>query len=203
MRGILWQSCKSFRNADSSAVTITMQGKVSMRQIGKVFPDEQRSWDDALTLYQAQLRFYLDYLIECDCKENVLAMIEEEVREQPVPDEFKHRFLVRVLVRHVIQHIRDCKRVPDNQSSNVSASAESSKNLPPLERLVYFLRDMQEYAKRDAALLIGITDIQVDKLLSTARARIDTIEGPSTLKIDAPGWTYFRWRFSGLDRLCR
>jgi hypothetical protein len=28
---------------------------------------------------------------------------------------------------------------------------------------------MQEYAKRDAALLIGITDIQVDKLLSTAR----------------------------------
>jgi len=63
---------------------------------------------------------------------------------------------------------------------------------------VYFMRDILEYCTRDTSLMIGITDAQVEKLLSFARRRIDMTEGPSSLEIETPGWTYFRWKFVDL-----
>jgi len=172
-----------------------------MTQAVKLISDDRTAWDGALALYREQLRFYLDYLVPCECDHQILAKIESEVRDRSVPDEFKLRFLSRTLVRHVIQHLRECSRQRETSPDFTEDSPTSAAGIPAQERLVYFMRDILEYCTRDTSLLIGMTDAQVEKLLSFARKRIDMTEGPSSLEIQAPVWTYFRWKFHDL-RLC-
>jgi len=164
-----------------------------LRAIKRVSKD-RTDWDEALALHREQLRFYLDYLVPCKCELQILSNVEAEVRERSVPDEFKLRFLTRTLMRHVIQHLQECTH--ENESAYRSAQdfAASVTELPAQERLVYFMRDILEYSTRDASLLIGISDARVEQLLSFARKRIDMTEGPSSLEIETPEWTYFRWK---------
>jgi hypothetical protein len=173
-----------------------------MRLIGKVCPNDQTSWDETLALYRQQLQIYLDYLVQCRCGEQILADAEAEVRERQVPGEFKHRFLLRSLVRNVIQHLGVC---PEQGESSHRAGQDCPNPLvkaPVQERLVYFMRDILEYSTRDTSLLIGITDAQVERLLLFARKRIDMTEGTSSLEIEAPEGFYFRWRFVDLHLRC-
>lgn len=166
-----------------------------MNRTGKLCSDDSASWDEALALHREQLRFYLDYLIRCECGHQVLAKVETEVREWRVPDDFKLRFLVRTLVRNVIQHLRDCTQQSEGLSWATQDRPISLSNMPAQERLVYFMRDILEYSTRDTSLLIGITDSQVEGLLSFARKRIDMAEGPSCMEVQTPEMTYFRWKF--------
>lgn len=161
-------------------------------------PDDRASWDKALSLYRGQLEFYMDYLVACDCDHQIVAKVEAEVRQRSVPDEFKLRFLIRTLVRTVIQHVRECSDPKNAFRSPVHST--SLAEIPARERLVYFMRDILEYSTRDTALLIGMTDAQVEEILSFVRKRIDMTEGPSLLKIEAPDSTYFRWKFVDLLR---
>ena len=169
-----------------------------MTPTGEVCSEDRLSWDHALALYHEQLRFYLDYLVPGECDLQILAEIDSEVRDRFVPDDFKLRFLSRALVRKVIKHLRD--RTHQRESSPASAEdwSNSAESLPAQERLVYFMRDILEYCARDTSLMIGITDAQVEKLLSSASRRIDMTDGPSSLEIETPGWTYFRWKFVDL-----
>lgn len=168
-----------------------------MPLLGKVRPDDREGWDDALALYREQLSFYLEYLVLCDCDHQILAKVEVEVRERSVPDEFKLRFLARTLVRNVIQHLRECAHSKETPHSPAEDS-QSAAYFPAQERLVYFMRDILEYSTRDTSLLIEVTDAQVEKLLTFARRRIDMTEGPSSLEIQSPESTYFRWKFVDL-----
>lgn len=156
------------------------------------------SWDEALSLYRGQLEFYLDYLVPCECDHQILANVEAEVRERSVADEFKLRFLMRTLVRSVIEHLRAC--IHQREASHSPAQGDSATEIPAQERLIYFMRDILEYSTRDTSLLIGMTDAQVEKLLSLARKRIDMTEGPSSLEIQATESTYFRWKLVDLHR---
>jgi hypothetical protein len=165
-----------------------------MTLAGRVCLDNRTKWDEALALHREQLRFYLNYLIQCDCSRELLTEIEAEVRDRSIPDEFKFRFVLRMLIRKVVDHLRECTQIGKMRHSRSLDSPDVNKNLPALERLVYFVRDVLEYSKRDTALLIGITDAQADKLLSLARRRIDMYEGPSALKIEAANGAYFRWK---------
>jgi Sigma-70, region 4 len=167
----------------------------------KLISDDRTTWDEALALYREQLRFHLDYLVPCECDHQILAKIESEVRDRSVPDEFKLRFLSRTLVRNVIQHLRECNREKGTSHDSIEDPTNSAGAIPAQERLVYFMRDILEYSTRETSLLVGMTDAQVEKLLSFARKRIDMTEGPSSLEIQAPGWTYFRWKFHDLH-LC-
>jgi hypothetical protein len=92
----------------SSLSTTRFKERISMTQTAKVCPDDRASWDEALSLYRGQLEFYLDYLVPCDCDHQIVAKVESEVRERSVADEFKLGFLIRTLVRSVIQHLREC-----------------------------------------------------------------------------------------------
>ena len=163
-----------------------------------VSPDGEAAWDKALSLYRGQLEFYMDYLVPCDCDHQILAKVEAEVRERSVADEFKPRFLIRTLVRSVIQHLRECTN--QRNASHFPARGDSVVEIPVQERLVYFMRDILEYSTRDTSLLIGMTDAQVENLLSFARKRIDMTDGPSSLEIHASESTYFRWTFVDLHR---
>jgi len=169
-----------------------------MTRTAKVRPDDRARWDEALSLHRGQLEFYLDYLVPCECDHEIVAKVESEVRERSVADEFKLGFLTRTLVRNVIQHLRECTH--QRSGSQSPAQGNSVAEIPAQERLVYFMRDILDYSTRDTSLLIGITDAQVEKLLSFARKRVDMTEGPSSLEIEAPEGTYFRWKFVNLHR---
>lgn len=158
--------------------------------------NDNASWDEAFRLYRGQLRFYLDYLVECGCAESILSCVEADITDTQVPDEFKLRFLVRFLVRSAIRHLRECQRCAE--SSNLPSEGPSRSSFPSEERIVYFLRDILEYSRRDTSLLVGVSDAQVDRLLSFARRRLDIEEGPTSLEIQAPNWTSFRWKFENL-----
>lgn len=163
----------------------------------KLISDDGISWDEALGLYREQLRFYSDYLVPCHCDHQILAKVETEVRERSVPDEFKLGFLLRSLIRNVILHLRECTQ--SRETSQHSAEDRSAVAfVPAQERLVYFMREILEYSTRDTSLMIGITDAQVEKLLSFAKRRIDMTEAPFSLEIEPLGWTYFRWKFVDL-----
>lgn len=162
----------------------------------KLTTDGNASWDEAFRLYRGQLRFYLDYLIECGCSESILSCVEADVTGTWVPDEFKLRYLVRFLVRRAIRHLRECHRCDEGSTRPAEGSSWSS--FPTEERIVYFLRDILEYSRRDTSLLVGVSDAQVDRLLSLARKRLDIGEGPSSLEFQAPTWTSFRWKFENL-----
>jgi hypothetical protein len=169
-----------------------------MTRTAKVCPDDGAGWDETLSLYRGQLEFYLDYLVPCECDHQILAKVEAEVRGRSVEDEFKLRFLTRTLIRHVIQHLCEC--TSQRNASHSPARRNAVIETPEQERLVYFMRDILEYSTRDTSLLIGMTDAQVEKLLSFARRRIDMTEGPSAFEIQAPESTYFRWKFVDLHR---
>lgn len=155
------------------------------------------SWEESLEFYRDQLRSYLGYLIQCNCAEEILTKVDAEVKDATVPDNFRLRFMVRIMVRKAIDHMRECN---DPSGKPLSTTTDLSlKTIPVQERLVYFLRDILEYSKRDTSLLIGISDVQVDELLSLARKRIDMLEGPSSLEIQNPSGTYFRWKFVNLQ----
>jgi hypothetical protein len=169
-----------------------------MALTGKARPDDRTSWGEALALYRGQLSFYLDYLIECDCSDELLAEVEAEVRDRSVPDEFKQRFMLRVLVQQVIRRMRENTQIAKTMDGWSPDSPISAGSAPFLERLIYFLRDILEYSTRNTSLLVGITDAHVEKLLLFARTRIDMREGPVSTDIEDPNGGYFRWKFADL-----
>jgi DNA-directed RNA polymerase specialized sigma24 family protein len=143
--------------------------------------DIMTSWEEFLEFYRDQLRSYLRFLIQCNCVEDILAKVAAELKGATVPDNFRLRFMVRVMVRKTIDHLRECD---DTSSRPLSTATDLSlKAIPARERLVYFLRDTLEYSKRDTSLLIGISDAQVDELLSLARERINMLEEPPCLEM--------------------
>jgi len=149
-------------------------------------------------LYREQLSFYLDYLVRCDCEHKILAKVEAEVRTSSVADEFKLRFVVRKLVTNVIEHLREFAGERESSCGRTEDCRKVEPNLTVQERMVYFMRDILEYSTRETSLLIGITDMQVERLLLFARKRIDMTEGPFALEIETPDGTYFRSRLVGL-----
>jgi len=160
--------------------------------------DDTVSWDATLALCSEQLRFYLDYLLECDCSCELLASVEAAVKNRTVPDRFKQRFLVRVMVEKVIEHSRERAHSPDPMHAKLEFGVVSANRAPILERLIYFMRDILEYSTRETSLLIGITDFHVERLLNIVRKRIDMNEGPSAISIEKPDGAYFRWRMDQL-----
>ena len=170
---------------------------IVMSPISRFRTEVKLSWEESLEFYRDQLRSYLGYMIQCNCAEEILTKVDAEVKDATVPDNFRLRFMVRIMVQKAIDHMRECN---DTSGKPLSATTDLSlKAVPVQARLVYFLRDILEYSKRDTSLLIGISDVQVDKLLSLARKRIDMLEGPSSLESQNPSGTYFRWKFVNLQ----
>lgn len=134
-------------------------------------------WDRFLVRYQSELQSCATYLLPCGCSEHVVKQVEAEAIEVAVPDEFKRTFLLRTLVKAVIKHIGECAygarlRYTDS-AFEISLAGE---NLPTYERIAYFLRQILKCQTRDASLLMGVSDAQVETLLSFARRRLEVTE---------------------------
>jgi hypothetical protein len=166
-----------------------------MARAAKSHSEQGTDWDEALRIFRDQLSFYLGYLITCNCGEKILKAVEVEVKERFVPEEFKLRFMMRTLARKVNEHLRGCVGLSERSQDCDLVVLDGAADIPVQERLVYFIRDILECSTRDASLLIGITDAQVECLLSFARRRIDMTQGSFSMQIQAPESTYFMWKF--------
>ena len=154
--------------------------------------DPESSWQEILEVYRDQLRSYLRFLIPCNCAEKILTKVDAEVKGATVPESFRLRFVVRIMVRNAIDHLRECD---DTSAGPLSTTTDLSlRAIPVRERFVYFLRDTLQYSKRDTSLLIGISDTQVDELLCLERKRIDMLEGPLWLEMQSPNRYTFALR---------
>lgn len=61
--------------------------------------DVKTSWEEFFEFYRDQLRSYLGFLIQCNCAEEILTKVDAEVKDATVPDNFRLRFMVRIMVR--------------------------------------------------------------------------------------------------------
>lgn len=156
-------------------------------------------WGDALKVHRGLLEYYASHLLPCACTNQIVERVESKVKSVMVPDEFKVGYLLRTLAQTVILHLRECTQTSDALFPNQSADCLIGiQRLPTEERLVYFLREVLNYRTRDASLLLGISDVHVEQLLSFARNRIRQSEQSATP--DLAHWQYFRWRFADLGR---
>lgn len=91
-----------------------------------------------------------------------------EMRIAEVPVEFAGRFAMRVVVRLAIRCVQQVER---------SCEPAGNGNVVPLfflpwpERVAFVLREVLGYSRRDTALLLSMTDPQVNRLLEMARRR--------------------------------
>jgi DNA-directed RNA polymerase specialized sigma24 family protein len=109
--------------------------------------------------------------------------------------------LLRTMVQTIISHLRECSKQSDaHEPSSHDECFEAVESLPPQERLVYFLREILEYRTRDVSLLLGISDAQVEELLSFAHRRIEESQQTASSVGGYAHWQQFRWTFSNLGR---
>ena len=172
-----------------------------MKSVRKAKDRCDASGEVARSPYRGLLAFYAEYQLPCKCTQEILTQVECKARGVIVPDEFKVSYLLRTLVQTVIPHLRQCSRRSSAFDPNSSVNCLIAVDrLTTEERLVYFLREILEYRARDASLLLGISDAQVEKLLSFARRRIERNDQTDTLEIEYAHGQYFRWSFPDLGR---
>ena len=170
-----------------------------MARNARINSEAEISWNESFALHREQLRFYLDYLIECECSDSILAGIEEELRGRPATEEPKFRLMATVLARRVIDHMRESGQITETMPARWRGTAmRFSRSERLLCFLIYLLRDILGFSTRDTSSLIGFKDADVEKILSATRKHIDMHEGPSSLEIEFPTGSYLRWRFADL-----
>lgn len=110
----------------------------------------------------------------------VLCSAIDQLKDRPFDQVFGPISAVREVIKAAIAH-------NDREfDEEVAASQEQLWNegslpieaLPWAERAVYFLHEVEHYARRDTALLLGMSDWEVDQLKKSARKRMGFPEEP-------------------------
>lgn len=139
--------------------------------------DYAAQWDRFLVRYQSQLRSCATYLLPCGCSEHVVKQVEAEAIEVAVLDRFKRTFSFRTLVKAVIKHIGECTYgTRPRYTDSAFEISLADENLPTYERIAYCLRQTLKCQTRDASLLMGVSDAQVEALLSFTRKRLEATQ---------------------------
>jgi hypothetical protein len=145
-----------------------------MKLVTKMRNDYAANWNTIFEHHRGRLRCYAMYLLPCGCSENIVKQVTNEVVSVAVPDEFKPGFLLRMLAKAVIRHLKVCHFVPEPDHTRSPAEFMSRhEDLPAYERMAYFLLHILQYQTRDASLLMGVSDAQVETLLTLAVRRLE------------------------------
>jgi len=148
-----------------STMTFTLQTQATI----------SKGWARLVRAHRAQFLLTAASLLSCACcAEDIVQQALEELVGSYVPERFQYGYALRIVVQGALGHLRACpKTSKDVRSQETDHGAEFSfKALPLQERVVLFLRDVLDYSRRDVSLLVGISDVQADRLLSLARRRV-------------------------------
>ena len=105
----------------------------------------------------------------------VVQEAEKKLKIVDIPETFRFTFALRTVVKSAIAHVKQCDQTSAPVALHVSDRVNCAlvRSLPLPERFVYFLLDQLNYSRRDAGLLVGLSDLQTEQLLSQARKRLD------------------------------
>ncbi len=134
-----------------------------------------KDWTPLVRAHRAQFLLTAASLLSCACcAEEIVKQALEKLGGSYVPERFQYRFALRIVVQGALRHLRACPMTSNDVRSPETdhGAAFSFKALPLQERVVLFLRDVLDYSRRDVSLLVGISDMQADQLLSLARRRV-------------------------------
>lgn len=136
---------------------------------------EEDAWKDVLDSRRSALLSAIDFLISCDCSESIMQEAEKKLKIVDIPETFRFTFALRTVVKSAIAHVKQCDQTSAPVALHVSDRVNCAlvRSLPLPERFVYFLLDQLNYSRRDAGLLVGLSDLQTEQLLSQARKRLD------------------------------
>lgn len=134
-----------------------------------------KDWAPLVRAHRAQFLLTAASLLSCTCcAEEIAKQALEELGGSYVPERFQYEYAQRIVVQGALRHLRACPMTREDDCSPETdhSAAFSVKALPLQERVVLFLRDVLDYSRSDVSLLVGISDVQVDRLLSLARGRV-------------------------------
>jgi len=134
-----------------------------------------KNWAPLVRAHRVQFLLTAASVLSCGCcAEEIVKQALEELGGTYVPERFQYGYALRIVVQGALRHLRACPMTSkDDRSLETDHDAPFSfKALPLQERVVLFLRDILDYSRRDVSLLVGISDVQADRLLSLARRRV-------------------------------
>ena len=104
-----------------------------------------KDWPPLVRANRAQLFLTAASLLSCDCcAEKIVKQALEELGGSFVPEGFKYRYVLRIVVQEALRHLRVCPMASedDHCPETDHRAAFSFNALPPQERLVLFLTDV-------------------------------------------------------------
>ena len=153
-------------------------------------------WSALFEAHRDVLAAVAELLMDGPCSASlVLLNAERKLLEQTMPREFRYSYAIRTvalaaLAMHVSDECLDGFDLFGCKIDQLACFVAELKSFPLLERAVLFFREVLRYSRHEIALLLHISDLEVDELILSIRARV-LLKG--TLPVDLIGW-YFRDR---------
>ena len=135
-------------------------------------------WSALFEEHHSQLAEVAEILLDrSGSPEQILQTAFAELEHHPLYEPFGPISAIRAVVKAAIAHnytnIDSWILTASSGSINYQyAGPQSLETLPWAERAAYFLREVLHYSRRDTALLLGISDVNVDELSRFARKRM-------------------------------
>jgi len=170
----------------------------------KVASDHERKWKNLFERQRATLE-EAAFMVLCrqeDPKETLCSAFNQ-LKNRPFHDVFGPVCAVREVIKAAIARNEDCFEQEFEHNAGIALPRRQSgplplEALPWAERAVYFLHEVQHYARCDTALLLGMSDGEVDQLNKSARKQMGYPENPPERKFrrQIPPAPSFRVRHS-------
>ena len=147
--------------------------------------DHELRWRELFEMRTATFEQAIHMLL-CRKEEptQVLSMAIRQLKNRQFDEVFAPVCALREVVKAAITHNRDSV-APQGMEQQWDVALKRSRPgplpleaLPWAERAVYFLREVLHYVRRDTALLLGLSDREVDHLTRSAKQRMGYPEGP-------------------------
>jgi hypothetical protein len=146
--------------------------------------DHEQRWIDLFEKQQATLEeAAIMVLYRQEDPREILCAAINELKLRPFHEVFGPVSAIREIIKAAIARNDDFIEHEAELQQNVALPPWNSgplplEALPWAERAVYFMREVLHYARRDAALLLGICDGEVDQLTRSAKQRMGQPEDP-------------------------
>jgi len=141
-------------------------------------PNQVDMWQTLFSEQRAALTVAAEMLLRCHVSpEQILSRALTALENSPLYENFGQVSATRAVVKAAIAHNREADNSPIAAETLETAKQEFQEishiaMLPWPERAVYFLLGVLRYSRRDTALLLGMSDANIDQLYKLAEKRI-------------------------------
>jgi hypothetical protein len=156
--------------------------------VRRAHADNTERWRQFFSEQHTVLAFAARTILRQGQTESVLSQALETLEGSMPSENYWHAFAMRTVVKAAISRNLEnsfSDKVVDISSyeSREDFEALQMAGLPWAERAVYFLRKVLRYSRRDTALLMRMSDANVDQLLMFAEKRIGRNEDARQLRL--------------------